>query len=83
MAKVTSHGSGQGRVRHYKQGRMTRCLGEKNFKRCYKMIRIWDLTKEYSAETLAWKCDSCKIGKDPFIPKNVRVGQQKQSTLSR
>ncbi len=73
MAKA-GMGSGQGKVRHFKDGVMLQCSNAP----CERFTRYFDPEKR---GVPSWKCESCTNGRPPFVHKNKggRVGQQKQS----
>lgn len=43
------------------------------------MMMYYDPLKIKTNTDPAWQCDLCKSGRGPFIPKDARIGQQKQS----
>jgi hypothetical protein len=69
-------GSGQGRVRVYKTGVMRRCSNVKDAVQCFRVNRYVDPNKRGIVP--AWMCDLCTEGRDPYVPKRGRPGQQKQ-----
>lgn len=69
--------SGQGRVRIYKSGRMQRCVKTAAIGRCFRMRRYVALDRNYN-NMPDFVCDPCSRGMEPFVPKQGRVGQQKQ-----
>lgn len=72
--KVSGPGSGQGKVRHFRNGIMVRCANDP----CHRMMMYYDPLKKTTNMNPPWKCEPCTRGQDAFVPKSVRVGQQKQ-----
>jgi len=59
----------------FSSGIMVRCSDSP----CHHTMMYYDPLKKSTNTDPPWQCDLCNSGRGPFIPKDARVGQQKQS----